>query len=44
MKPKKTRAEKSNMLSRYPGRGEKAEKKQAKKRKIAEASRRRNRH
>jgi len=44
MKPKKTRAEKSDMLTRYPGRGDVAEKKRAKKRRIAEASRRRNRY
>jgi hypothetical protein len=43
MKPQRTRAEKSDMLTKYPGRGERAEKKRAHKRRIAEASRKRNR-
>ena len=41
--PRRTRAEKSDVLSRYPGKGSKADRMKAKKRKIAEASRRRNR-
>lgn len=42
-KPARSKAEKSDMLSRYPGKGSEALKKKAHKRKIAQASRRRNR-